>query len=228
MLPDPERRARLRQPIAARRDKWTYFRQNSVIEPRYHAGMDGIAWAVSAMSAAQTRLDVAAANLANAATEGFRRSTLRGSLTASGVRLQHLLDGAQGPLRQTGRPFDLAIAGRGTFRVRGPNGETVSTRCGSFTRDRHGHLVDPAGRSLLGTSGPLVVPSGAGIDPSRIPLPAGSTVRIGFVESSNVDSITEMIDILSAQRSFESAQKVVSAIDQTRERGATQVAAVHS
>ena len=31
----------------------------------YHAAMDGIAWAVSAMSAAQTRLDVAAANLAN-------------------------------------------------------------------------------------------------------------------------------------------------------------------
>ncbi|HZZ64563.1 MAG TPA: flagellar hook-basal body complex protein [Candidatus Baltobacteraceae bacterium] len=201
--------------------------------------MDGIAWAVSAMSAAQTRLDVAAANLANAATEGFRRSTLRGSLTASGVRLQQVLDGAQGPLRQTGRPFDLAIAGRGTFRVRGPNGKTFSTRCGSFTRDRNGHLVDRAGRSLLGTSGPIVVPSGGGIEasgevtgsglkPNRIALPEGSTLRSGFAESSNVDSISEMIDILSAQRSFESAQKVVSAIDQTRERGATQVATVHS
>lgn len=201
--------------------------------------MDGIAWAVSAMSAAQTRLDVAAANLANAGTEGFRRSTLRGSLTASGVRLQHVLDGAQGPLRQTGRPFDLAIAGRGTFRVRARDGETFSTRCGSFTRDRSGHLVDQAGRSLLGTSGPLIIRSGAsiensgqvtggGVKPNRIPLPEGSTLRSGFVESSNVDSISEMIDILSAQRSFESAQKVVSAIDQTRERAATQVAAVHS
>jgi flagellar basal body rod protein FlgG len=33
-----------------------------------------------------------------------------------------------------------------------------------------------------------------------------------------------MIDVLTAQRSFESAQKVLSAIDQTRERASTQVA----
>lgn len=201
--------------------------------------MDGIAWAVSAMSAAQTRLDVAAANLANAATEGFRRTSLRGKLTASGVRLQHVADGAQGPLRRTGRPFDLAIAGPGVFQVRDAAGRTFSTRSGAFARDRNGHLVDQSGRTLLGLSGPVNVAPGASIDdagnvtgggltPSRIPLPQGSSLHTGFLETSNADSIGEMIDILSAQRSFESAQKVVSAIDQTRERTTTQVGAVHS
>ena len=60
----------------------------------------------------------------------------------------------------------------------------------------------------------------------RIPLPVGSTLRSGFLEASGVDAIHEMIDVLSAERSFESAQKVVSSIDKTREKSATDVARV--
>lgn len=201
----------------------------------YHARMDGIAWAAGAMNAARTRLDVAAENLANGSTDGFRKSDLRGFLTASGIVMQRSRSTAAGPLRHTGRPFDLAIAGAGTFRVRDAAGHVTATRDGAFTRDRFGRLVDDSGRVLLGTRGPVCVPDGAVIDASgtlsrngvvlnRIPLPAGATVRTGFLESSNVDAIGEMIDVLTAQRSFETAQKVLSAIDQTRERANTQVA----
>lgn len=201
----------------------------------YHARMDGIGWAASAMNAARTRLDVAAENLANGSTDGFRKSDVRGFLTAAGIAMQRTRSHAQGPLRRTGRQFDLAILGAGTFRVRDASGHVCLTRNGAFMRDRFDRLVDDAGRVLLGTRGPVCVPDGARIDTAgtvsrngavlnRIALPRGSNVQTGCIEGSNVDAIGEMIDVLTAQRSFESAQKVLSAIDQTRERAGTQVA----
>ncbi len=197
--------------------------------------MDGIGWALSAMSAARTRLDVAAENLANGSTDGFRKSTLRGFLTAAGVQLRRGPDSSQGALRRTGRQFDLAIVGSGAFAVRTAGGHITATRNGGFVRDRFERLVDDAGRVLIGTRGPVCVPDGATIDAdgavirngavlNHIALPAGSSVRSGFLESSNVDAIGEMIGVLTAQRSFETAQKVLSAIDQTRERASSQVA----
>lgn len=201
----------------------------------YHARMDGIGWAASAMNAARTRLDVAAENLANGSTDGFRKSDVRGFLSLRGVAMRRVRSNEQGPLRRTGRPYDLAIAGSGAFRVRDGTGHVTATRDGAFTRDRFNRLVDDAGRVLLGTRGPICVPDGAsigsdgtisrnGIALNRIALPRVSTVRSGFLEGSNVDAIGEMIDLLTAQRSFEEAQKVLSAIDQTRERATTQVA----
>jgi flagellar basal-body rod protein FlgG len=199
--------------------------------------MDGIGWAAGAMSAARTRLDVAAENLANGSTGGYRKGAVRGFISRAGVTLQRVTDDAQGALRRTGRQFDLAIAGAGAFRVRAPLGEVVETRNGAFLRDRFGRLVDDAGRVLRGERGPIIVPDGASIESNgaimrngvtldRIPLPAGSTLHSGFLEASNVDAIGEMIDVLSAQRSFETAQKVLVAIDQTRERASTQVGAL--
>lgn len=46
----------------------------------------------------------------------------------------------------------------------------------------------------------------------------------GHVETSNVDAIGEMLDVLSPQRSFEGAEKAVSAIDQARQKAANEVA----
>ena len=197
--------------------------------------MEGIGWAASAMNAARTRLDAAAENLANGSTNGYRNSDVHGFLTARGVVMQRSRSTAQGALLRTGRQFDLAIVGSGTFRVRDGAGGVHATRGGAFLRDRFGRLVDDSGRVLLGTRGAIVVPDGAVIERTgavtrngavlnRIALPNGSSVRSGFLEESNADAIGEMIDVLSAQRSFESAQKVLSAIDQTRERANTQVA----
>jgi flagellar basal-body rod protein FlgF len=199
--------------------------------------MDGIGWASSAMQAARTRLDVATGNLANGSTDGFHKRAVRGFLTALGVRLRIFSDDAQGGLRYTGRLFDLAISGGGSFRLREPGGAVAASRGGSFFRDRFGRLADGSGRVVLGRHGALRVPDGSSIDASgavrsngvvvdRIALAPGASIRPGFLESSNVDAISSMIDVLTAQRSFETAQKVLSAIDQTRERGVTQVAQV--
>jgi flagellar basal-body rod protein FlgF len=193
--------------------------------------MDGIAWAGSAMVAARTRLQIASENLANVSTDGFRKMLARGSLHATGVEVAREPAVSHGALRRTGRDFDLAIVGNGTFRVRGAGGAVASTRDGAFTREKDGTLCDDSGRVLLGTRGPLHVPDGAQIDASgsvrangrtvdRLVLPAGSSVHSGFLESANVDAISEMIDVLSAERSFESAEKVVAAIDGTRQKSA--------
>lgn len=159
------------------------------------------------MSAAQRRLEIAAQNLANGSTDGFRRSVARGVLYARGVSVEAVRDDAQGALRRTGRAQDRAIVGDGSFVVREADGREFRTRSGSFTRDRSGEFRDDAGRVLVRTS-----------------LARGSYVRSGFLESSNVDAAGEMVNVLEAERSFEAAQKVLSAIDQTAQRANAKMA----
>lgn len=165
--------------------------------------MDGIAWAGSAMAAAQSRLDIATGNLANVSTGGFEPLVARGSLNANGVSIAAEHGGRHAALRPTGRDLDWAIVGDGAFVVRDRNGTLVPTRNGAFVRERDGSLSDTVGRTLV-----------------RTDLPRGSVVRHGYLETSGADAISEMIDIVWAQRSFESAQKAVSAIDGTRQRAA--------
>jgi flagellar basal-body rod protein FlgF len=193
--------------------------------------MDGIEWAGSAMIAARTRLQIASENLANVSSDGFRRTLAHGILSPKGVSIARLPATSHGALRRTGRDFDLAIVGAGGFRVRTATGASTFTRNGAFTRERDGTLHDDAGGVLCGSDGPLHIPDGAQIDVhgavrkdgrliERLPLPPGSSVHTGFLESANVDAIAEMIDVLSAERSFESAEKVVTAIDGTRQKSA--------
>jgi flagellar basal body rod protein FlgG len=201
--------------------------------------MDGIAWAGSAMVAARARLEIATQNLANVSTDGFARITAHGSLTAGGVAIARRPDAlARGALRRTGRDFDLAIVGKGAFVVADAAGNRSATRAGAFIREGDGTLRDASGRILIAGGHALRVPEGARIDErgcviandastvDRIPLPPGSSIEAGFLEGASVDAIREMIDILCAERSFESAQKVVSSIDRTREKSASDVARV--
>ena len=202
----------------------------------HNTAMDGIGFATSAMLAARTRLDIATDNLANASSDGFRKHTARGSFGASGAQIDRIVSDEQGSLRKTGRPFDLALVGPGSFVVRDGRGITTATRSGAFSLDRSGHLCDDAGRMLLGSHGhPVLVPPGAtiaadgavyanGKSVDQLPLPSGTSVQTGFLENSNVNPIGEMVDMLTAQRSFESAQKVMSTIDSVAQKNANDVA----
>lgn len=175
------------------------------------------------MVAARARLDIATHNLANSSSDGFQRSAARGWLGPRGVRVAEVRVGGQGALRRTGRPFDLAIVGAGAFTVRDARGHVVETRNGSFTRERDGFLRDDAGRVLLANGIPLRVGGAERLD-ERTDLVPGASVRSGFLEASDVDAISEMIDVLTAQRSFESAEKIVSAIDATRQKASNDLA----
>jgi flagellar basal body rod protein FlgG len=123
-------------------------------------------------------------------------------------------------LRQTGRDLDLAIVGDGAFRVRDGTGRIYQTRAGAFVRESDGTLRDGQGRTLLGLRGTLHVGSDGRVAPEAIGLPRGSHLQSGFLETSGVDAIAEMIDVLAAERSFESAQKAVAAIDSSRQKSA--------
>lgn len=200
--------------------------------------MDGIAWAGSAMVAARARLEIATENLANVSTGAFARIGARGRLTPFGVVVRRFATHERGALQATGREYDLAIVGDGAFAVRTAGGRMVASRDGAFTRERDGTLRDARGGVLTAGGRDLRVPDGARIEASgavvnaggttvaRIPLPRGSTLRSGFLEASSVNAVGEMIDVLCAQRSFESAQKVVTAIDRVREKSSTDVAVV--
>jgi flagellar basal-body rod protein FlgG len=200
--------------------------------------MDALDWAGSAMVAARTRLEIATQNLANVTSDGFRKLTARGTLTPFGVRVDAERSAQRGALRRTERDYDLAIVGPGHFSVRDAGGRVVATRDGSFERTVDGTLVDARGRTLLGRGGPLRVPERATIDerghvvvdgsPTQqsIELANDATLRSGFVETSAVDAIAEMVGIVAASRSYESAQKVVGAIDTIRQKNASDVARV--
>ena len=58
-----------------------------------------------------------------------------------------------------------------------------------------------------------LTPSGVSIARSRAAAQASGM-------PNGVDAIAEMIDVLAAERSFESAQKAVAAIDQSRQKAA--------
>jgi flagellar basal body rod protein FlgG len=161
------------------------------------------------MVAARTRLDIATENLANVSSDGFHAALARGRLTANGVEIARVATRDHGAFRFTGRPYDFAIVGDGAFRVRGIDGHVSATRNGAFERDRDGRLCDAQGRVLIGTT-----------------LAPGATVRTGYLETSNVNAIDEMVGVLTSQRSFESAEKVVSAIDGVRQKSSNEVARV--
>jgi flagellar basal-body rod protein FlgF len=201
--------------------------------------MDGIELMATAMHAAKIRLDVAAGNLANVSSDGFHKRLARASLTAQGLQTTSSVDAAQGPLARTGRNFDLALVGSGGFFVRDARGGVVESRAGSFERDAGGRLIDAHGRVLLGRDGPVVAGADATIDSrgivreagaevGRLRLRPGTTVQSGFLEASNVDAVHEMVDVLGAQRAFETAQKVLCAIDDARSKDVNDVVRVKS
>jgi flagellar basal body rod protein FlgG len=112
--------------------------------------------------------------------------------------------------------------------------EGARTRNGSFILDRDGWVTDRQGRRLLGAHGPLRVSAGATVAADgtvrdagrivdRLPLPPGTRIRSGALEASGVDAIGESLAILTAQRAFETAQKTLAAIDQTREKAVNDV-----
>ncbi len=125
--------------------------------------------AATGLRALSDRIDVIANNLANAETQGFKRSrtnfedlmytTIRnpgiqnaqGDVTPAGIQIGHgvrvsntQLDFEQGPMENTGRQLDVAITGDGFFRVKimdGVGDGTAYTRSGNFFINKDGDLV---------------------------------------------------------------------------------------
>ncbi len=130
------------------------------------------------LTAQQIRLDTCANNLANINTYGYKKQGVsfadllyqemgREGIPAerkappgantpgptppegSGVRVAAVSrDFCPGSLIRTGRPLDVAIQGKGFFRVRLPGGAYAYTRAGMLTVDADGRLITQQGYPL--------------------------------------------------------------------------------
>ncbi len=209
-------------------------------------------------------LDIVANNIANADTAGFKVENLLVSTapmaparTQDGPKpVKFVLDTGvgrdfgQGGISATGAPLDLAIEGRGFFKVSTLEGERY-TRDGRFRLGDNGKLVNQAGQAVLDDSGGEIVldaEKGAvniATDGSisqgseRVgkvgvaqfdalsalektgdnlfrnasnasPQPAtGTLIRQGALEGSNVNSITQITQMMEVTRAYESMAKMM-------------------
>jgi flagellar basal-body rod protein FlgG len=129
--------------------------------------------AATGMKAQQTNMDVAANNIANASTTGFKKARAEfedlmyqtlvepgaatgansvsptGVQVGSGVRTSGVAkDFEQGSTQVTNGAFDVEIKGAGFFPVRAANGQIAYTRDGAFKKGPDGRLQDKNGNLL--------------------------------------------------------------------------------
>jgi len=147
--------------------------------------------AASSMEALSHQYRTIAHNLANVNTAGFKRSkeqfsqTLLGQMGSPGESTEApatgvtygraVVDFTQGALVQTGRSLDLGMDGAGFFVVESPEGPRY-TRNGCFRTNAQGQLVDFAGRTVAGESGPIIVPSS--VSTQRVQVSTDGAVSI--------------------------------------------------
>lgn len=140
----------------------------------------GIYKGAAALGAYEKWQEILAQNLASGSVPGFKKSeisfdSIRDDHSKAGSHAK-LGDGAQGvmphastkinfaqgELRRTGADYDFAIQGDGFFQVQRGNGDTGYTRDGQFQLKSDRTLITKQGFTVMGESGPIIFPPGAG------------------------------------------------------------------
>lgn len=126
----------------------------------------------SGMASQMDKLNAISNNMANVNTIGYKRVDVnfndlmqetfdrtgypveRGKanspFTGSGVKSSGIqMDNSQGNLNETGSKTDLALDGKGFFKVMDGNGKEAYTRGGSFTIDSYGTIADSNGNRIV-------------------------------------------------------------------------------
>lgn len=123
--------------------------------------INGMIRAANALHYWERRQEVAAHNLANAESTGFKAERIFGRMVGDAIPVaDRATDLSVGALTHTGEPLDFALADGAFFVVETAEGERLS-RGGSFTLDAEGRIVDLRGNPLLGEGGEIIVPSGS-------------------------------------------------------------------
>lgn len=152
----------------------------------------------------QRALDVAANNLANVDTAGFKVESLQvqtDALTPSSVPssdpIKYVLDNGlarnfgQGGLEQTSNPLDMGIEGDGFFTVQTPAGPRY-TRDGRFGLDAQNQLVDHQGNPVMSQGGSAIT-----VDPQRGEISMG---KDGTISQAGPNGTTQQIGKLGVAR----------------------------
>jgi flagellar basal-body rod protein FlgG len=127
----------------------------------------GIYSSATGMQVHKDMQEMIADNLANANTSGYKaishsyksyaddpltnstNGKLIGAISHGAEAYSTNFNLAQGPLRDTGNPLDLAIQGDGFFPIQIGDGQVAYTRNGHFTLDQNGFIVNQQGEFLL-------------------------------------------------------------------------------
>ncbi|VWX53037.1 flagellar hook-basal body protein [Novosphingobium sp. 9U] len=149
---------------------------------------------ISGLKNAQTDLNVISHNIANAETNGFKKSRVEfadivASSSFTNPKQQQGIGSAVdsitqnfaiGPVEQTGSALDVAITGDGFFEIKAPGGQTMFTRNGSFAVDENGFIHDGSGNRLQAFAGTTTTGDPADI---QIPPTAGTATFTGVTIS---------------------------------------------
>ena len=185
---------------------------------------------VSRQMIVQRELDVAANNIANADTTGFKVESLMTSpdpqtppgVVGGATPIQYAIDHgmardfSEGNLTKTGAPLDLAIEGQAFFTVSTANGDRY-TRDGRFTVDPQGNLATQSGDLVQSaTGGPITLnPQGGppsigrdGTVSQSVPGQKTETVlgKIGVVRFDSLSTLSKQGDGLYTNTSTSTPQ----------------------
>jgi flagellar basal-body rod protein FlgG len=149
--------------------------------------LEGLYSAAAGMQAQQQRMDTVANDLANVNTNGYKRARVAfrdllyvndaSGRVQSGAGAAATTIGrgfAQGALRETGNPLDVAIENGGFLQVRRADGTTALTRDGSLKLDLRGRLTTQLGDLVQPA---ITVP--AGTQESDVKIASDGTVTVG-------------------------------------------------
>ncbi len=110
------------------------------------------------------RMDIISSNLANINVIGFKKDRIsfqnvldKTSMSANApANITIRPDMEQGDLNSTGNELDIAITGKGFFKINTENGIRY-TRKGNFTLDPDGTLITQSGDKVMGKSGTIKI-----------------------------------------------------------------------
>ena len=159
---------------------------------------------LTGLNGAQTELATIANNIANASTNGFKKSRVSfGDIIAtsplsnpariigSGTSVRQISQqNAQGAIQTSDSALDMAISGQGYFTVKGGIGDAdVSyTRNGSFSVDSNRYVVDASGRKLqlypVTSDGSTKTTALASTVSAKLPLTSGAAQATGTIKVS--------------------------------------------
>ncbi len=173
--------------------------------------MQSLYTASTGMSAMQTQIDTTANNIANVNTIGFKKSraefadlmykvmeyagTATSDVTKSPTGIEVGLGArptavnkifSEGSLKQTDNQLDIAITGRGFFKLELPDGTEVYSRNGAFKVDDNGTIVNSDGYKLIPE---VVIPP----DATNISIGTDGTVTViqpGQTQATQIGQIT--------------------------------------
>jgi flagellar basal-body rod protein FlgF len=179
---------------------------------------------------------------------GMAETPLNQAMNNYGIMSGTTLDRTEGALQKTGNGLDVAIQGTGFFVIKTPTGTTY-TRNGGFQVSVSGQLVTSTGDLVEGEKGPIAMLPGpvsisadgtissngavagklksvggtyyAAAEKDAKPA-VGSTVVQGALENSNVNPVSSMVELITAQRAAEMMQRALTMFNSEMDKTATQ------